>query len=79
MKWLATVRTLSGSARWAELHWYEGHGAGRKGWKIRRFWTERERVREMLQTLLAERFGLKSHFEDRMIRGYALVVGKPGF
>ncbi len=37
MKGLATVRTLSGSARWAELHWYEAHGAGRKGWKIKRF------------------------------------------
>jgi hypothetical protein len=23
--------------RWAEVHWYEAHGIGRKGWKIKRF------------------------------------------
>ena len=37
MKGFAFVRTLSGSTRWAELHWYEAHGVGRKGWKIKRF------------------------------------------
>jgi uncharacterized protein (TIGR03435 family) len=30
----------------------------------------------MLQTLLAQRFGLKVHWETRQERGYSLVVGK---
>jgi hypothetical protein len=37
MKGIATIITPSGSTRWAELHWYEAHGVGRKGWKIKRF------------------------------------------
>lgn len=37
MKGVATIRTASGSLKWAELHWYEAHGVGRKGWKIKQF------------------------------------------
>ena len=37
MKGVATIRTVSGSLRWAEIHWYEAHGIGRKGWKVKRF------------------------------------------
>ncbi len=37
LKGLATVRLVSGSIRRAEVHWYEAHGVGRKGWKIKRF------------------------------------------
>lgn len=37
MKGITTIRTLGGSTRWAELHWYEAHGVGRKGWKVKRF------------------------------------------
>jgi len=33
----ATVRLASGSIRRAEVHWYEAHGVGRNGLKIRRF------------------------------------------
>lgn len=33
---------------------------------------------EMLQTLLADRFGLKLHHETRDVPGYNLVVGKSG-
>jgi uncharacterized protein (TIGR03435 family) len=40
--------------------------------------TSRDRVREMLQTLLAERFSLKTHRENRKLPSYALVVGKRG-
>ena len=36
-KGIATVRLASGSIRQAEVHWYEAHGVGRKGLKIRRF------------------------------------------
>src|SRR6185437_1837329 len=35
-------------------------------------------VREMLQTLLAERFQLKVHRETRMMQGYVLTVEKGG-
>jgi len=37
-----------------------------------------EQVRPMLQTLLAERFGLAAHREKRELPGYALVVSKRG-
>ena len=37
LKGLATVRVASGRIRRAEVHWYEAHGVGRKGWKIKRF------------------------------------------
>lgn len=36
-KGIATVRLPSGSIRRAEVHWYEAHGVGRRGWKIKRF------------------------------------------
>lgn len=31
------VRLASGRLRWAEIHWYEAHGIGRKRFKIKRF------------------------------------------
>ena len=37
LKGIATVRLTTGSIRKAEVHWYEAHGVGRKGWKIKRF------------------------------------------
>ena len=37
MKGVAQVRLASGSVRQVELHWYEAHGIGRRGWKIKRF------------------------------------------
>ena len=37
LKGVATVRLASGRTRRAEVHWYEAHGVGRKGWKIKRF------------------------------------------
>jgi hypothetical protein len=36
-KGIATVRLTKGSIRRAEIHWYEAHGVGRTGWKIKRF------------------------------------------
>jgi hypothetical protein len=33
----ATVRLGSGSIRRAEIHWYEAHGVGKRGLKIKRF------------------------------------------
>jgi len=36
LKGIATVRLASGSIPRAEVHRYEPHGAGRKGWKIKR-------------------------------------------
>lgn len=37
LKGVATVRLASGRVRRTEVHWYEAHGVGRKGWKIKRF------------------------------------------
>jgi len=37
LKGNATVRLVSGSLRQAEIHWYEAHGVGKKGLKIKRF------------------------------------------
>jgi len=41
--------------------------------------TSKEVARLMLQTMLAERFGLKFHREERDISVYALVEAKQGF
>ncbi len=40
--------------------------------------TARERIHEMTRTLLADRFGLKVHYEIKSFVAYALVVGKRG-
>ena len=40
-KGIATVRLAGGSIRPAEVHWYEAHGVGRKGMKIKRFLDSR--------------------------------------
>jgi hypothetical protein len=37
MKGDATVRLMSGTLRRAEVHWYEAHGVGKRGLKIKRF------------------------------------------
>ena len=37
LKGVATVRLASGRVRRAEVHWYEAHGVGKKGLKIKRF------------------------------------------
>jgi hypothetical protein len=37
LKGIATVRLVTGSTRRAEVHWYEAHGVGRRGLKIKRF------------------------------------------
>ena len=36
-KGLATVRLPDGTVRYAELHWYEATGVGRKELKIKRY------------------------------------------
>ena len=37
LKGVARVRDRLGAVREAELHWYEAHGVGRRGLKIKRF------------------------------------------
>lgn len=37
LKGNATVRLNNGSLRRAEIHWYEAHGVGKHGLKIKRF------------------------------------------
>jgi hypothetical protein len=36
-KGIAKIRLEDGAVRLAELHWYEGHGKGRKETKIKKF------------------------------------------
>jgi uncharacterized protein (TIGR03435 family) len=40
--------------------------------------TSRDDIREMMRTLLAERFALKTHSENKKLASYVLVVGKRG-
>jgi uncharacterized protein (TIGR03435 family) len=40
--------------------------------------TSHDGVREMLQTLLSERFGLRTHHESRKLESYVLLVDKHG-
>ena len=37
LKGIATVRVASGGVHRAEIHWYEAHGIGRVGMKIKRY------------------------------------------
>jgi hypothetical protein len=37
LKGVATVRVASGAVHRAEIHWYEAHGLGRVGMKIKRY------------------------------------------
>ena len=37
LKGAASVRLANGRIRRAEVHWYEAHGVGNKGFKIKRF------------------------------------------
>ena len=37
LKGVATIRVAGGELRRAEIHWYEAHGIGRVGHKIKRF------------------------------------------
>ena len=37
MRGNAFVRRPDGTVVWAELHWYEAHGIGRREFKIKRF------------------------------------------
>jgi hypothetical protein len=37
LKGEATIRLAGGRIRRAEVHWYEAHGVGKKGFKIKRF------------------------------------------
>ena len=37
LKGVAVIRVSGSSLRRAEVHWYEAHGVGRRGFKIKRF------------------------------------------
>lgn len=37
LKGIARIRLSHGEVRRAEVHWYEAHGIGRRGFKIKRF------------------------------------------
>jgi uncharacterized protein (TIGR03435 family) len=60
-----------GGPAWIRTDWYDVQAkpAGT---------STKPQIREMLQTLLAERFQLKIHRETRMMQGYVLTVEKGG-
>ena len=64
-------RQLSGGPAWLDSDWYvvDAKADGP---------TDASRLREMLQTLLAERFRLATHRESREMPVYAVTVGKKG-
>jgi len=37
LKGVATVRLLDGTIRFAEVHWFEAHGIGKRKMRIKRF------------------------------------------
>ena len=37
LKGEATIEEADGNIREVELHWYEAHGIGRRGWKIKKY------------------------------------------
>jgi hypothetical protein len=41
LKGIARVRLPDGTVSWAEVHWYEAHGVGRKEFKVKRLLGER--------------------------------------
>ena len=41
-KGVARVQLPNGLVRWAEVHWYEAHGIGRRELKVKRLIGERE-------------------------------------
>jgi hypothetical protein len=37
LKGIAQVRLYDGTIRWAEVHWFEAHGIGRRFMRIKRY------------------------------------------
>lgn len=37
LKGNAKIRLINGAIRYAEIHWYEAHGIGRKKFKVKRY------------------------------------------
>jgi len=80
------VPSLADAILWAyEIHTYQLSGG--PAWLHRDYYqiearaqasATRKEMREMLQSLLADRFKLKLHRETRVMPIYALVVGKSG-
>ena len=40
LKGIASIQLSDGTIRWAELHWYEAHGIGKKEIKIKRIFDK---------------------------------------
>ncbi len=65
--------------KWTEAARIDIHAkppAEMKGAPIRGFGYPDDETRLMLRNLLIERFGIKWHYEDRMVEAYSLAAGK---
>ena len=69
--WSLQSYQLSGGARWAGSDHYEIVATFPGD-------TPESECKQMLQTMLADRFELKVHKESKSISGYALAVGRAG-
>ena len=73
MAWGVEANQLSGKPSWLDSDFYDIEAKPEEGIKL-----SPDELKPRLQNLLAERFHLATHFETKMVRGYALVVAKGG-
>lgn len=64
---------IAGKPTWLDSDFYDVDAKPEEGIKL-----SRDELKPRLQNLLAERFHLATHYETKMVRGYALVVAKGG-
>jgi uncharacterized protein (TIGR03435 family) len=64
---------IAGKPTWLDADFYDVEAKPEEGIKL-----SPDELRPRLQNLLVERFHLATHFETKMVRGYALVVAKGG-
>ncbi len=73
MAWGVEADQLSGKPSWLDSDFYDIEAKPEEGIKL-----SPDELKPRLQNLLVERFHLATHFETKMVRGYALVVAKGG-
>jgi uncharacterized protein (TIGR03435 family) len=73
MAWGIEANQLANKPSWLDSDFYDIEAKPEEGVKL-----SPDELKPRLQSLLIERFHLATHFETKMVRGYALVVAKGG-
>lgn len=73
MAWGIESNQLAGKPSWLDSDFYDIEAKPEEGVKL-----SPDELKPRLQSLLEERFHLATHFETKMVHGYALVVAKSG-